>query len=294
MLKSYNFPDKIYYASYNCTHVVGAYHAAQFSNPNKVKKTCKSIVLYDPSGGNKNYLVKDNLPIEKVKLINGSAVMLDEETSVNIDADFIADAALNNCISPNGEIIGPFVFCKYKSNYSLVRVGSPLYQYVEERCKRAKMPKIKSKNFEIGGIYITPGGKKSIYLGSVNTTKWNSVNYSKYLKNKKLFFQSYASEDLDFSNFTFGDTITLWNFDFKQSHSFVEMIDHINIPEDFIFMLRNSVRKYLKDRIVESSKNKLNKNTIEWEYRRLSPLVNAHRKGEKVDAFDISKYITLA
>jgi hypothetical protein len=282
-------PEKIQWnAPYDAVpHYVGGYQV----NNNKYINL-KSLKISDA----KNDITDvDNIPIEKVKLINSHGVAINDQFSYSIDSDFMADAILNNCVSQDGEIIGPFVFYKNKY-YSLVRVGSALYQQIESDKKRRTLKKIKIKDLKVGSVYATLGKRKSVYLGSVDT--YNNPEKLVKVKNKKLFYQidSYNYSPFDKSKFV-EDMLnqpSYYRTDFASTHSFIECVDQLDLPNNIIQTLRENARKAFKKELSEISDNKWSLNMILNKYHRSSKVLNVHVKGDtSFQAFDIKKYLML-
>jgi hypothetical protein len=291
MPKLSSIPKKINYklSSYVATHSVGAY----FTRDCDILES-KHLEVREAQGKPED---KDNLPIEKVKLINNNTVIINDEHAYHIDSSFLADIIINKSSCSNGEIAGPFVFCKYGNKYGLVRVGSVVYNDAISSEKRKSLPKIKSKDFKIGGIYSTPGGKRAVYLGNFNTYSSGYAGSDKKIINNKLFYQFYSHETTNLVNFDF-DNYTTYRFEFKTTHSFVENVGETEIPGNFIQDLKDSAKKKIKEKIADWSKyasaNTMQRN-IEWEYMRYSPLINLHKKEDKdFQKFDINKYLLLA
>jgi hypothetical protein len=290
MPKFSSIPKKINYklSSRTSVHSVGAYHTPYCNS-----LEYKTLEVRDAQGASDD---TDNLPIEKVKLINNNSVVIGDEYACHIDSSFLSDIIINKSICNNGEIAGPFVFCKYGKKYSLVRVGSGLYSEAIDSEKRKTLPKIKSKDFKIGGIYSTPGGKRAVYLGNFNTHRSGYGNSGKKIINNKLFYQFYSHETVDLVNFDF-DNYATYRFEFKTTHSFVEKVGETEISENFIQDLKKSAKRAIKKKMAdwgEFAPKSMTRN-IEWEHMRYSPLINLHSKDDKdFQKFDITKYLLLA
>lgn len=246
-----------------------------------------------PSMSNKKTLVMDNKPINDVTVIHNRYILVNGIYGVDVEADFMQDAIHNSTIK-NGKIEGSFIWAAIGSSLKLVRIDSPLYKKIINFDRRKNLPKIKKKEFEVGGVYATPSGKAEIFLGKIDTDQdyldyKTKVNSQISHRNKCLFYKVYNQGDytIDF------ESLSPYKVGIKNNYSFVEKIAQVNLDKNIIAKIRSHYVDKMKQFIVDHSSNDAQKSWILGEYRYNSYLINVRLSGETLkDKFDINKYLT--
>jgi hypothetical protein len=267
----------------------------------------KYLVISEKSSSYVNHLVNNEI-IDEVELFNSNHVKFkfnNEFWLFRIDHNDLAEAVLDNCVN-GSKIKGPFTFVKIKDGYRLIRQESELYKQIVKRNERDSKSKIRSKFFNVGDIYVTPSGNRSVYLGKVNTYT-SSAFKETFVKNKKLFYiighEESKRSDKRFSSLisfingeTISDNFTFdHNFEFKTNHSFVEKVDSVNIPSDFLQKIRDYFRESFKNKLIDHADDEwYMKSHVKWDYRFYCPLMNAALSNEKIDKFNFTLFLALA
>jgi hypothetical protein len=267
----------------------------------------KYLSISEKSTSYVNYLVNNEI-IDEVELFNSNHIKFkfnDQFWLYRIDYGDLAEAILDNCVN-GSKIKGPFTFVKVKDCYRLIRQESELYKQIVKRNERDNKNKIKSKFFNVGDVYITPSGNRSIYLGKVNTYTATSLKET-FVKNKKLFYiigneKSKRADErlLNLISFINGEDISDTfafdhNFEFKTNHSFVEKVDSVNLPLDFLQKIRNYFRESFKNKLINHADDEWYMKThIKWDYQFYCPLMNAAQVNEKIDKFNFTLFLALA
>jgi len=290
-----NIPDKVYYlygvtkGSFYCGSRYDAGTSKHFHYTRVLKNAVINSVL---SGNTKQCKQMNNTPITDVYILNNRMVVVNGNYVVDVDNDFVTEAILNSTIN-KGKIASQFIWCLIGSKIKLVRVGSSLYNQVLESSRRTKLPKIKKKNFEVGGLYSTPTGRTEIYLGNINTETMiydykNKKNEVREIKNQHLFYRIRTKGDFDIKDLL--EDPRYYDLNIKNSHSFVEKVKHFNVNKDIIAKLRNAAIEKIKQFIIN---HPTNRDWIFSEYRYNSYLINMHQVKDPPPAkFDIEKYLT--
>lgn len=294
MNKVASIPDNVFYLHRTATSPVTI--GSNYCKKPKKKDIFWTQVIKNPvinnSPSNKKCIQIKNNPISEVELLDHRRVIVHKNYAVEVDKDFTLDAMLSSKIE-GGKFNGEFVWCLIGTKLKLVRIGSDLHNHVLDCIRRSKLPKIKKKDFEVGGIYSTPSGKTEMYLGKVNTEycfvdyKVNKIRNEEH-KNKHLFYKVYNTEfdniEQDISN------IRPYNLNIKNTHSFVEKVKNVSLSSDIISRIREAAVKNMRSMIADSHENK---NWVLSEYRYNSHIINMHLSTEPPPPkFDIQKYIT--
>jgi hypothetical protein len=295
MLKKFAFiPSKIYRVSYGERPIfVGTYYDQKRKKINskgatfEVRTTSKSSSVCSVD-------LIDNYPINNVRLVSNNGVQLNDEYDTYIDSDFITDVAFNALANKNGKLKGSYIFCSIGDKLRLVRVESPLYNQILLSVQRRNASKIRKRDFQKGGVYVTPGGNTSIYIGNIHTESPNyrgEKAFSSYpIKNRMLFLTT-SKHDPQFSL----DEINSYSLDVKKTHSFIEMVDKVTIPDNIINSIRDKMIKSLKEEIVAHSKKDNHNSWLHYKFIRYCPIVNMYEVNDKkLNKFDVNKYLTYA
>lgn len=252
------------------------------------------------SGSSHNLILVNNNPIKNIELLNQRTVLIDNKYFYFVDTDFIADLAFNSLVKENKKIDGEYIFHKKSGKYKLLRVGGEEYNRIKDLERRYNLKKISKKDLVPGTIYVTPGNKKYLYLGAVNTINipWSSDSKisKQSIKNKTLFYRLYDNENigdnvsfLDKSNFT---NSLYYKLEIKKTHSFVESIRKLNIDSNIIDNIRELSIKDFKSALVDLSNSGNNKNNFLWSYRKFCSWINLHSVNcETFKEFDVEKYM---
>lgn len=256
----------------------------------------KSTVNIVATSG-KNLLQVKNDPISNVLLISDRWALIDNCYAVPIDYDFVMDILTNAKVN-TGKVDGKFIWASVGNKIKLVRIGSNLYKQILDSDRRSKLPKIKTRNFEIGTVYSTPTGIKELYLGKINT---KAMVYSYATKKKEI--KTITNRHLFYrlnNKIQFGDEINLeevnrYDLSLRQTHSFVEAVSKITVEKEIISKIRDAFIKKLKETILANTANGANnaRSWIESEYRMYHELIHMYKVTEPVpQEFDLEKYLT--
>ncbi len=292
-----SIPDKIYRYGISETHF---YNGGRYDK-NRKKIACKSCTYSDSVGTLKapDILELKNDSITNVKLISNHYVIIDDEYTCYVDDDFVFDVAYHS-LNNNGKLSGEFKFCKIGSDLKLLRVDGPVYNQVLDSSARRTAPKLKKKDFEVGGVYATLSGSRSIFLGKIDTYKYfgftNDTDklYSKDpIKNNLLFYDLHtwrSFDNFDISTITEPNALSL-----KKSTSFIEKVGTVDVSTGGIDILKKNLIQALKKSIVSYSQNNSYQRTNWFHYlvRRYAPFINMVESGQKIAApLDMQKYLT--
>lgn len=267
----------------------------------------------------------DNEPIKNVKVLsleergNGGRAYkaLIGKYYVDLREDVMMDTILQVGIAPGGILQGEYVWAKMGSQMKLVRIGSEVHRLLEEFCSKKDMKPIGKKELEVGGVYRDRKKNMAIFIGYVNTTifkeekrptSWAEREKAKAtfnfeqtpIKKGMLFYNVYDFEGLEKSVKQMKSKDSNYQFDIKRSHTFIEKVKDITIPNDIIAYLRNKSLKAVKESILEYTGHKQPKQGYakidEWT---LSQTISYDSKwlnlypyeDEAVNPFDVKKFL---
>jgi hypothetical protein len=229
-------------------------------------------------------LLKENAPLSGLKVIGlehrsegGRAykVLTPEGFYFDLREDVLLDTILSEGIKPGGVLGGEYRWAKVSSEMKLVRVGSTLYSALLEASERSILASIPKNKFEVGKIYESKSGERSIFLGFISTESWSlewpnrrtSVlgsfmpNINPKLLSKKhnrhmLWFEvpywSLKNKKNDPTIQMFKDALAnpvyVYNFSLKASQSVVREVGKVEVPVDVIeFVRQKAIATYQKN-----------------------------------------------
>ena len=128
--------------------------------------------------GTDNYDIVEvpNTPIEAIEIMSiahrhrgGRAwkVLIAGAYYVDLREDVLLEALINGPGVEDSHLKGPFIWASSGSGLKLTRYKSSDHKVAEQRQIRHNT-KVKKSELEIGGIYETPAGSRSIFLGYVD------------------------------------------------------------------------------------------------------------------------------
>lgn len=95
---------------------------------------------------------------------------------VDLREDVFLDTLRNGTGVIRGELSGPFVWCSVGSHMKLVRVGSKLHDAVLAAGVRRDSKNVTGGALELGCIYQNRKGEKFVYLGLVDSDRYEFTN----------------------------------------------------------------------------------------------------------------------
>lgn len=217
----------------------------------------------------------DNLSITNVKVLSlqhrgqgGRAYKaLIDNFYVDLREDVLMDTLLQSGVDAGGILKGEYVWAKLGSQTKLVRVGSELYRLITEFDSKKDIKPVGKKDLEVGGIYQDRKKQQAIFIGYVNTTRFTLTNQvpSWQRENEKATFdfkQTTVKKSLLFYDLhdyeELKDTLTnikngqrTYRFKIKKSHTYIEKIDQVVLPDDIISHLRNLAVSDIKGQVLE-------------------------------------------
>lgn len=290
------------------------------------------------SDGKKSHIIKeiDNKDITDIKVIsvetrgNGGRAYkaIVDGFYVDLREDVMMDTLLQLGIKPGGVLNGTFVWAKIGPHMKIVRVGSELHRLIKEYEKSQTIKPIAKNELEVGGIYENRKKNRFIFLGYINTVRFSyqkpeggyylshnqqkdnvDFNFTQTpIKKGFLFKEIYSYEAVekaapeaikDFKS----RTDFKYSISFAKSHSLINKIDQIKLPDNIITQLRNSSLAEIKDKILEYLGKKQPRNN----YARIdaanlkehiayqSEFLNLFEYGkDPVEVFDVTKYINFS
>jgi hypothetical protein len=93
-------------------------------------------------------------------------VLIDGAYYVDLKEDVLLEALIKGDGVEQGHLKGPFIWASGSGGLRLTRYNSSFHKKAEKLKELSKI-RIKAKDLVIGGIYETPAGQRSVYLGPV-------------------------------------------------------------------------------------------------------------------------------
>lgn len=265
----------------------------------------------------------ENKPISNLKVISFSNYNNGSHFNVVIDdkffelrSDVMMDALLKVGVSPGGIINGEFIWAQLGKNTILVRIGSELHRLIVDFQEKKKAKKVRKKDLEFGGLYTDIRNKKAVFLGYVSTTSYNYIGerpnwktrnntkpdfqYKHTFKKKgMLFYEINGREGLDKCLAKMKDEKRNYGYRIVQSHSYLEKIKDVEVPDDITLFLRKQARHEIKERILEYTGARPDKSYYKgnsWYLYdaviRYSTMLNLYAfEKSPVELFDIKKFL---
>lgn len=229
----------------------------------KNNRTSKSSIKVD---------VKNNEPLTKIKIISldvrsqgGRAykVIIDDKYYVDMREDVVVEAIISVGVSAGGILNGSYIWVKLGSQMRLVRVDSALYEAINESNKLKELKPIPKDELEIGGIYEDRRGEVAVFLGLVNTVKYDiSDKYFSYKtkKNNKamLFYECYSLSKIGTELQKDLKENSLFSFKIHKTHHYLKKIKNISLAKktDYVKVIRDKSRTNIKNSILEYTGHK--------------------------------------
>lgn len=262
----------------------------------------------------------ENKPITNVKVLSlehrgqgGRAYKaLIDNFYVDLREDVLMDTLLQVGVKPGGVLQGEYVWAKMNSQMKLVRVGSELHRLIVEFESKKDIKPVGKKDLEIGGIYQDRKKNKVIFLGYVNTVKYevdgnpsavkdpNFKFHTKSIKKAMIFYSIYTHEKLDNQIEKMLKIENSYSFNIKKSHTYIEKVDQLDLPEGLIAKLRDKAIAEIKQDILEFTgykppkRNyaKIDAGTLVSNIVYKSEHLNLYEYGKKeVEPFDVKKLL---
>jgi hypothetical protein len=266
----------------------------------------------------------ENKPLKEVKVLSleqrgqgGRAYKaLIENFYVDLREDVLMDTLLQAGVEPGGILKGEYVWAKMGSQMKLVRVGSELHRLIVEFDSKKNVKPVGKKDLEIGGVYQDRKKNKAIFVGYVNTVVFKSLSdkpsYQRRgekvtfeykqnpIKKAMLFYDVYDFEKMEKNIKDMKKSERDYSYKIKKSHTYIEKVDQVKIPDDIIEYLRNKATKEAKEKILEYTGHKAPKDN----YQRIDgPYLEEHIAyssdhlnmypygGKEVDPFEVKKFL---
>lgn len=213
----------------------------------------------------------ENKPIAGIKVIglehrgNGGRaykIVTRDNYYFDLREDVLLDTIINEGILKGGELGGSFVWGKIGSQMKLIRVGSKLYNELNETGERISLKKVGAKELKVGGVYESKTGEKGIFLGWISTVEVIANKSTNRTDLRYYYTYSFTTKRVNkamlwlkiwgFNNKTPIDEFSEWLGEknspyrarIKTSHSFVRELDSINLPANIIELTKNMAIDY--------------------------------------------------
>jgi hypothetical protein len=289
---------------------------ADYNDPNMINKAVKlaNSIFWGAKSIAVTTTTLDNDPIKNLRIISYDTKFSGSPTykaiangfCVDLKEEILLEALLNDGVEPGGILKGEFVWARLGSNLKLIKVGSAIYNDIIKYQNKKNLKPLQKNVFEVGGIYQTSRGDKSIFLGLADTTSFshyiaNNFNFKQHcLKKGYIFYNLDDEEDpgsiLD-ENYLKKEIAKCY---FKSNHKLIEKIDQIKIDYDVISTVRDAAIKKIKNQLVDyvNRKNITNNSPnimasyLEYSIVYYSKLLNMYPTNTKaVEPFNIKKYL---
>lgn len=272
--------------------------------------------------------VVDNKPIKNVRLLSleergqgGRAYKaVIDNFYVDFREDVLMDTLLKAGVKEGGVLQGEYIWAKMGSQMKLVRIGSELHRLIVEFDSKKDIKPVGKGDLEIGGVYQDRKKNKVIFVGYVNTIVFKSTatgdrwtrqrfndkptfDFKKTAKKKSmLFFEIWSHEKLDDAVKSMVKKDNVYNFKIKSSHTYIEKVDQVKIPDNIIETLRNKARDEMKEQILEYVGKKAPKQNyaridawgLEDHLEYNSSHLNLVPYGTDADVFDVKKFLVFS
>src|SRR5579885_3656062 len=217
----------------------------------------------------------ENQPLNHVKVLsleergNGGRAYkaLIDNFYVDLREDVLMDTLLQAGVEPGGLLKGEYVWAKMGSQMKLVRVGSELHRLIVEFDSKKDMKPVGKGDLEVGGVYQDRKKNKAIFVGYVNTVVFKSksdkpsyqrrgekVTFDfthKPIKKAMLFYEVYDFEKLEKNIKEMKKSERDYSYKIKKSHTYIEKVGSVKIPDDIVEFLRNKAVKEAKEKVLE-------------------------------------------
>lgn len=302
-------------------------------DPTDAKGMARAIAWASDNGYNWNTRSKitskpqieevDNLPIKDIRVLSleergqgGRAYkVLVGRYYVDLREDVMMDTMLQVGIDAGGILKGEYVWAKMGSQTKLVRVGSELHRLLTEFESKKDIKPVGKGDLEVGGIYQDRKKNRAIFVGYVNTVTYKSLDPTPYynrngkadfkykktvIKKAMLFYEFIGTEKIDKVVKEMKKDNSHFYYKIKKSHTYIEKVDQITIPNNITDYLRDKALKDVKGRILEYTGHKLPEKNyakitasyLENHIEYVSNHINLYSFGEpEVEPFEIKKFL---
>lgn len=271
------------------------------------------------------YTEVDNKPITNIRLLsleergNGGRAykaLIDEKYYVDLREDVMMDSILKVGVDPNGVLRGEYVWAKMGSQMKIVRVGSELHRLVVEFDSKKDIKPVGKGDLEIGGVYQDRKKNRAVFVGYINTVLLKATEKTPdyYAKKdqkakfdfkatkvkKSMLFYELASYEKQAESLQKMKVDRSYYYKIKKSHTYIEKVDQVTIPDGIVEHLRNNANKEAKDYVLEYTEHKNPRKNVQridsWylqehiEYN--ASYINMYpTDGTAVEPFDVKKLL---
>jgi len=260
------------------------------------------------------YVEMKNEPIKGLQLIE--AIRYGVKTyfgiinnfCVLLDPHYLMEAIIHNGLEKGGWIPGDFIWINNKNSCHLIGVNTPTYQKIAHYQATRNNKAIKKKELEVGGIYQDIRGKKAVFLGLVDSTSYDLKDNKTIksfdqqftchpIKKRMLFYKLEHNISFNKQLQELINVKRIHNFSFKETHRYIEKIEHETLPDNMIEKIRDAAIKLIKGHILDytrpkNSMYKIYTGTLLYYITNYSYLLNMHPyQSPEVPLFDQNKFL---
>lgn len=266
----------------------------------------------------------ENKPIKNVKVLSleqrgegGRAYKaLIDKFYIDLREDVLVDTLLQSGVEPGGILKGEYVWAKLRSQMKLVRVGSELHRLIKEFDSKKDIKPVGKRDLEVGGVYQDRKKDKAIFVGYVNSVAYKDEDPMPYynrrdqiadfkykktpIKKSLLFYTLYDHVGLDESVKNMKKPAGEHFYTIRKTHTFIEKIDQVKIPENIPQYLRERAVKEIKEKILQYTGHisppqgyaKIDSAYLENSIEYHSVHLNLYEYGgTEVEPFDVKKFL---
>jgi hypothetical protein len=216
----------------------------------------------------------ENKPLNNVKVLSlehrgqgGRAYKaLINNYYVDLREDVLMDTLLKAGVDSGGLLKGEYVWAKMGSQMKLVRVGSELHRLIAEFDSKKDIKPVGKGDLEVGGVYRDRKKNKAIFVGYVNTVVYKTDNPIPYyqrqdkadfkykqtnVKKAMLFYEIRDFDSMDKNLKEMKKKESDYAYKIKKSHTYIEKVDQVKIPDGIVAHLRDKSLKEIKQKILE-------------------------------------------
>lgn len=160
--------------------------------------------------------------------------------------DVVLEALLSGGCGPKGELSGEYIWMQYGPHTKLVRVGSPLYEYILPQATRINelkgLPKIPASKLEAGGVYQSGSGRICLYLGAID---YRSFRLTEATLGSHLFWEVPKEDETLSPDALLDRVLSMGQPDLtlkvQKTTPFVRLVDTTVLPDNVISILTNNL-----------------------------------------------------
>lgn len=268
-----------------------------------------------------------NDPIKNVQIVSilesGSntsyKVLINNKYYTLIYDDIVMDSMFKMGIDPGGILKGEYIWAKVNKSMKLIRIGSEIHNHILDYQRRSSLKKLGKREFVPGGIYQDLRKNIHIFIGFVDSVRFDAqdrYNYNKKSNTPK--FEYKLREYKKAMLFCKVESVIkakdclesilsqeyMDPFVIKDSHNFIEKVGEIKLQDsnEIIENYRQTSLKEMKNKVVEYAGQDPMKNSwdritdwgLNWTLERLSRQLHLRPYGKpQVELFDIKKFLAL-